>query len=85
LYKAQSGFHDVVAFSTGNIPTAIRAKESTKKIVQENCIRCHSDAVTAMLAGEPEFDRNCFDCHRSTAHGERGFSSLPYQDQEVFK
>ena len=85
LYKAQSGLHDVIAFSTGNIPTAIRAKDSTKKIVQENCIRCHDGTVTAIMSGEQEFDRNCFDCHRNTAHGDRGFSSLPYQDQEAFK
>jgi cytochrome c nitrite reductase small subunit len=83
LYKAESGMHDVLAFSTGNIPTAIRAKLRTQKIVQENCIRCHEEAVSAMLASEQEFDRNCFDCHRSTAHGDRGFASLPYQDQEA--
>jgi cytochrome c nitrite reductase small subunit len=85
LYKAWSGMHDVVAFSTGNIPTAIRAKDSTKKIVQENCVRCHSATVESIMAGSQEYDRYCFDCHRSVAHGERGFSLLPYQDQEVSK
>jgi hypothetical protein len=30
-------------------------------------------------------DRYCFDCHRTTAHGEGGISLLPYQDQEENK
>lgn len=80
LYKAKSGLNDVVVFSTGKIPTAIRAKSDTKRIVQENCIRCHEEAVSAMLAGAQEFDRDCFDCHRTVAHGDRGFASLPYQE-----
>jgi cytochrome c nitrite reductase small subunit len=28
------------------------------------------------------FDRYCFECHRSVAHGERGISLLPYQHIE---
>jgi cytochrome c nitrite reductase small subunit len=85
LYKAKSGMNDVFVFSTGNIPTAIRTKSDTKEIVQENCIRCHAEAVSAMLDGAQAFDRQCYDCHRSVAHGDRGFSSLPYQDQEMSK
>jgi len=31
------------------------------------------------------FDRYCWSCHRSVAHGERGYSLLPYQDMEVYR
>ena len=41
IVKAQSGYHHVSAFLLGNIPDAIRAKETSREVVQENCIRCH--------------------------------------------
>jgi cytochrome c nitrite reductase small subunit len=82
IVKAQSGYHHVTAFSFGEIPAAIRAKEESKEIVQENCIRCHEDTVDMMLSSPMPLDRYCFDCHRSVAHGDRGISLLPYQHQE---
>jgi cytochrome c nitrite reductase small subunit len=85
LVKAESGYHHVTAFSFGNIPTAIRAKTSSKDVVQANCIRCHQDTVDSILDSPMPLDRYCFDCHRTTAHGERGISLLPYQDQEENK
>ncbi|MEW6716576.1 MAG: cytochrome c nitrite reductase small subunit [Chloroflexota bacterium] len=83
--KALSGYHHVSAFLLGNIPDAIRAKESSLKVVQDNCIRCHEDTVDIILGGLMPFDTYCWDCHRSTAHGERGISLLPYQHKEEEK
>ena len=80
--KAMSGYHHVTAFSFGNIPTAIRAKEESSEVVQENCIRCHEVTVDAMVNGAMPLDGYCFDCHRTVAHGDRGISLLPYQHQE---
>jgi len=80
--KALSGYHHVTAFSFGNIPTAIRAKEESSQIVQENCIRCHQETVSLLLDNDMEMGRYCFDCHRSVPHGERGISLLPYQHSE---
>jgi len=85
IVKAQSGYHHVTAFIFGDIPLAIRAKDSSREVVQENCVRCHAETVAAMLEGASEFDRYCFDCHRSVAHGERGISLLPYQHTEENK
>lgn len=82
IVKAQSGYHHVTAFIFGDIPDAIRAKESSDEVVQENCIRCHSETVSTMMESPMEFDRYCFDCHRSVAHGERGISLLPYKHAE---
>jgi cytochrome c nitrite reductase small subunit len=85
IVKAESGYHHVTAFTFGPIPVAIRAKESSREIVQENCIRCHEETVAAMTEGAMPLDRYCFDCHRTVAHGERGISLLPYQHQETDK
>ena len=79
--KARSGFNHVTAFTLGEIPAAIRAKQSSQEIVEANCIRCHSETVSAIADGQPDAGRYCFDCHRSVAHGERGISILPYQDK----
>ncbi|GAB4495905.1 MAG: hypothetical protein OHK0052_04630 [Anaerolineales bacterium] len=83
--KANSGYHHVSAFMLGEIPDAIRAKEASRAVVQENCIRCHQATVESVADGTMDADRYCFECHRSVAHGERGISILPYRDQEINK
>ena len=82
LVKAENGYHHVTAFSFGKIPDAIRPRVSSRNVIQENCIRCHEETVSNMLDSAMEFDRYCFECHRSVAHGERGISLLPYQHSE---
>jgi cytochrome c nitrite reductase small subunit len=84
IVKGLSGIRHVSAFTLGEIPDAIRAKTSSKKVVQENCVRCHAETVSVIMEGPQEFDRYCYDCHRSTSHGEGGISLLPYQDKEKY-
>jgi cytochrome c nitrite reductase small subunit len=91
--KAQSGFRHVSSFVTGHIPDAIRARESSRQVIQENCIRCHAETVSDIMMGQVsgevdanyEAERYCFECHRSVAHGERGISVLPYRHAEEYK
>ena len=84
VYKGYSGMRDVYSFTFKTYPVAIRATQQTDEIVQENCIRCHTDTVENILAGRLPFDRYCWDCHRSAAHGDRGYSLYPFQDSEVY-
>lgn len=81
--KANSGYHHVTAFVFGNIPIAIRAKNSSKEVIQENCIYCHQETVDSVADGQMDAGRYCFECHRDAAHGERGVSILPYRDKET--
>jgi cytochrome c nitrite reductase small subunit len=81
ITKAISGYNHVSAFVLGDIPVAIRAKETSKEVIQENCIHCHTDTIENTFEGMMDSDRYCFDCHRHVAHGERGISLLPYQDR----
>ena len=85
LYKGYSGMRDVYSFTLKTYPAAIRASLQTDEIVQANCIRCHTDTVENLLAGPQPFDRYCWDCHRSAAHGDRGLTLYPYQDSEVYE
>lgn len=82
--KAVSGFNHVRHFTFGSIPEPIRAKPATDEIIQENCIRCHSETVSAVADGQMDSGRYCFECHRSVAHGERGISILPHQDKGIY-
>ena len=84
LYKGYSGMRDVYSFTFKTYPVAIRATHQTDEIIQANCIRCHTETVERILAGPQVFDRNCWDCHRTVAHGERGLSLYPYTDTEVY-
>ncbi len=84
LYKGYSGMRDVYSFTFKIYPAAIRASLQTEEIVQANCIRCHTDTVENILTGPQPFDRYCWNCHRSVAHGDRGLSLSPYQDSEVY-
>jgi cytochrome c nitrite reductase small subunit len=84
LYKGYSGMKDVFSFTFKTYPAAIRATRHTDEIVQANCIRCHADTVENIVAGAQPFDRTCWSCHRSVAHGERGYSFYPIQDTEVY-
>ena len=81
ITKGINGFNHVSAFSFGEIPNAIRAKETSRDIIQENCIRCHAETVANVADGQMDAERYCFECHRSVAHGDRGVSILPYQDK----
>ncbi|HKZ70546.1 MAG TPA: cytochrome c nitrite reductase small subunit [Anaerolineales bacterium] len=81
ITKGINGFNHVSAFTLGEIPNAIRAKEASRDIIQENCIRCHAETVANVADGQMDSERYCFECHRSVAHGDRGVSILPYQDK----
>ena len=84
MEKGRQGMKDTYAFTTGNIPVAIRASEATKEIVQKNCIHCHEAAVEDIMMGAQPFDRYCWECHRRVAHGPRGISIVPYQDSNFY-
>ncbi len=85
LYKGYSGMRDVASFTLKIYPAAVRTTKQTDEILQANCIRCHQDTVESILTGPQPFDRHCWDCHRSVAHGELGNTFVPYQDMEVYK
>ena len=84
IEKGRQGMHDVYVFGTGTTPEVIRLNTHSEGIIQENCIRCHKDAVETIMSGAQPFDRGCWECHRSTAHGARGASAVPVQDSNLY-
>jgi cytochrome c nitrite reductase small subunit len=74
ITKAKSGYHHVTAFVFGDIPDAIRAKDESRAIVQENCIRCHQEAVSNInmdLLYEDQLDNQVLVSSVEESGGER--------------
>jgi cytochrome c nitrite reductase small subunit len=87
-FKALDGARHATIFTLRREPQVIRIKPMGQAVVQENCLRCHADAVHTMqgvqLTAEGAFAdetfRRCWDCHRETPHGRvRSLASAPYE------
>jgi cytochrome c nitrite reductase small subunit len=65
LFKARSGAGDVMVTAFGTVADVIHATENTKRVVNDNCRRCHSTTVmNVAIDAKP----SCTDCHRNTPH-----------------
>jgi len=86
LFKASDGMRHSFMFTFRLEPQVIQIKEAGKKAVQQNCIRCHADAIhpVSLRAISAEMiinkeERYCCDCHRETPHGRvNSLTSAPY-------
>jgi len=85
LFKAQDGLRHATIFTFRLEPEVIHIKDAGISVVQENCIRCHSNLVHRVslrkvtgrdgIAGK---DKLCWECHRETPHGRvNSLSSFP--------
>ena len=78
IAKAQSGVGHAYAFTfqPGSLPTNLSANESSKQIVQDNCVRCHieyaQNAVNPTTIPGHNNALSCVSCHESVGH-KRGF------------
>lgn len=84
-FKAMDGMRHASMYALNMEPQTIKILPPGQKVVQENCIRCHSTlnevvktaAVTAPMAHDGD-GKLCWDCHRDVPHGNvRGLSSAP--------
>lgn len=67
LWKGIDGMKDVVVFNSGLVPETIKLSEHGQKVVQDNCVRCHSTTV-----GMIDRQRQCWSCHRRMSHVRSG-------------
>lgn len=63
VWKSIDGMRDVVFFHTGHVPETITLSNHGEKVVQANCIKCHTEAVERM-----DQSRKCWGCHRQLRH-----------------
>ena len=78
IAKARDGYNHSVAMTLGDYGKNLRTSKDAAKRIQKNCISCHDEAVSQMLANaalyqNTEHDlamgRPCWDCHREVPHG----------------
>jgi cytochrome c nitrite reductase small subunit len=68
MYAAYTGSRDVYRVVTNTTPAEIRATEMSKKILQENCLRCHGDIMGDVGDTRENGGVYCFHCHQSIVH-----------------
>lgn len=68
LTKAENGFHHSIAFTFKDIPVAIQAREISKKITVENCIRCHGNLMHQNNLSLSNNSSTCINCHKNIGH-----------------
>lgn len=86
FFKAKDGMRHATIFTMRAEPQVIFIKEAGKKVVQQNCIRCHNRFLTDNLVINNlsplmahRTDRHCLDCHRETPHGRvNSLASVPH-------
>ncbi len=62
-WKSIDGIKDGLVFFSGRIPDPITLSRHGRRVLQDNCVSCHSETVSAM-----DTTRTCWDCHRQTNH-----------------
>jgi cytochrome c nitrite reductase small subunit len=90
LFKAQDGLGHASVYLRGKEPMAPRPRPAATKVIQDNCIRCHSPRITEhVFAGQAGGDallvkdghqqeKACWDCHRHVPHTKNsGLASAP--------
>ena len=63
FWKGIDGMSDVVTFYAGMFTDETRLSPHGQRVLQANCIRCHS---TMVMRIDP--NRSCWDCHRRVTH-----------------
>lgn len=78
-FKANDGLRHSALFTLRLERQVIEPIEASKKVIQENCIRCHESVIDkAVTPVGHDFDRSCIDCHREVPHGRfHSLSSSP--------
>ena len=85
-FKAKDGLRHATIFTLRNEPQVIFIKEEGKKVVHDNCVRCHNELLNdSKLITQTSFnlhsktERECWECHREVPHGRvNSLSSTPY-------
>jgi len=85
IAKAENGYHHSKGFTFQDFHEPIMIKASNSQILQDNCLKCHSDLVHELVAGattSPDSIR-CVHCHSSVGHGIRAGLGGPEKLKEI--
>jgi cytochrome c nitrite reductase small subunit len=69
--KSVNGWHHSKGFTLQDFHEPIAITPYNARILQANCVRCHSDLVHAQTSVRPEDQPSCVHCHARVGHGPR--------------
>lgn len=77
IAKSRDGYNHSLAMTLGSYGNNLRIKGNAEKRIQANCIACHQELVSQMMANVEQYhkegrvatERPCWDCHRGLPHG----------------
>lgn len=74
IAKADEGFRHSTAFTLQNFKEPLEITPHDRKIVLNNCVRCHADVVQAthLEKAQGEIELDCLRCHSTAGHGAGG-------------
>ncbi|MCK4746981.1 MAG: hypothetical protein KAT15_08100, partial [Bacteroidales bacterium] len=84
-FKAKDGLRHATMFTLRKEPQVIFIHEAGREVVQDNCVRCHSNLLTdsellvkTEVYQHQRIERPCRECHREVPHGRvNSLSSVP--------
>jgi cytochrome c nitrite reductase small subunit len=72
IAKADHGFRHSAAFTLQNFKEPIEITPRDRRIVRDNCMRCHADFLHAVTGNAARGELDCLHCHRQAGHGAAG-------------
>jgi cytochrome c nitrite reductase small subunit len=70
LTKAENGFWHSKGFTLMDFHEPIRIRPSNSEVLQQNCVRCHSELVSEIAhRGSLADEVSCVRCHGNVGHG----------------
>lgn len=68
--KGENGFYHSFIFTFFTVPVNIRAREKSRDVIRENCMRCHEGMAYYAIHGPDEWSEalSCLQCHRKVGH-----------------
>lgn len=70
--KADNGFVHSTAFTFQNFHEPIQIREVNRRVLENNCVRCHGDLVEDSFGLDHYAEgTQCVHCHRDVGHGPR--------------
>lgn len=79
LAKSRDGYRHSLAMTFKTYGDNLRVTDDAARRIQDNCIGCHKELVSQMLANSQQYakksdatvqmGRRCWECHRHTPHG----------------
>jgi len=90
IAKTENGWRHGKLFTTGEFKEPIEVQTAGKRILQDNCIRCHGDVTGDMMNhgvgtnNDDEFPQEtCVHCHSTVGHGIRAGLGGPMTEHEL--